>query len=230
MTHFPLHHVARPALDRAAGVKPPLLVLLHGYGSNEDDLFALAPYLDERCVIVSARGPITLSPGAYAWFRIAFVGGWSEAAGEGAPFSVDAAAADESCRLLIQFVEDAARAYDADRQRVFLLGFSQGASMALLALLRAPDAVAGVAAMSGFLLPIEDLSPAQRAALAGKPVILTHGTDDDIVPIALGRQARDALSALPVALTWREYPMQHQITDESLNDVSQWLSELTIGD
>ncbi len=224
MTQFPLHHLARPALDRAAGVKPPLLVLLHGYGSNEEDLFGLAPWLDERCVIVSARGPLTLSPGAYAWFRIAFVAGWSDAAGEGAPFSVDVAAADESCRLLIQFVEDAARAYDADPQRVFLLGFSQGASMSLSALLAAPDRVAGVAAMSGFLLPTEYLSPAQRAALAGKPVMLTHGTDDDIVPIALGRQARDALSALPVALTWREYPMRHQITDESLDEVSQWLS------
>lgn len=229
MMQLPLHHLARPALDRRADVKPPLLVLLHGYGSNEADLFGLAPYLDERCAIVSARGPLTLSPGAYAWFRIAFVGGWTEAAGdESTPFSVDVAGADESCRLLIQFIEDAARAYDADPQRVFLLGFSQGASMALRVLLSAPRTVAGVAAMSGFLLPTEDFSPAQRAALAGKPVILTHGTDDDIVPIALGRQARDALSALPLALTWREYPMRHQITDESLDDVSRWLGQLTI--
>lgn len=221
-----LHHLARPALARAAGAKPPLLVLLHGYGSNEADLFSLSPYLDERCVIVSARGPLMLSPGAYAWFRIAFTGGWTDAAGAGAPFSVDVAGADDSCRLLIQFIEDAARAHDADPQRIFLLGFSQGASMGLRALLTAPDKVAGVAAMSGFLLPVEDLSPAHRAALAGKPVILTHGTDDDIVPIALGRQARDTLSTLPVALTWREYPMRHQITDESLDDVSQWLSAL----
>lgn len=226
MTQFSLHHLARPALDRVAGAKPPLLVLLHGYGSNEEDLFSLAPYLDERCAIVSARGPITLSPGAYAWFRIAFIGGWTDAAGAGAPFSVDVAGADESCRLLIQFIEDATRAYDTDPQRVFLLGFSQGASMSLRALLTAPDTVAGVAAMSGFLVPMEDISPAQRAALAGKPVILTHGTDDDIVPIALGRQARDTLSALPVALTWREYPMRHQITDASLDDVSRWLNKL----
>lgn len=225
MTQLPLHHLARPALDRVAGAKPPLLVLLHGYGGNEEDLFSLAPYLDERCAIVSARGPITLSPGAHAWFRIAFIGGWTETAGAGAPFSVDVAGADESCQLLIQFIEGATRAYDADPQRVFLLGFSQGASMSLRALLTAPDRVAGVAAMSGFLLPTEDLSPAQRAALAGKPVILTHGTDDDIVPIALGRQARDTLSTLPVALTWREYPMRHQITDESLDDVSLWLEQ-----
>ncbi len=226
MMPLSLHHLARPALDRPAGVKSPLLVLLHGYGSNEEDMFSLTPYLDERCVIVSARGPITLSPGAYAWFRIAFVGGWTDVDGAGAPFSVDMAAADESCRLLIQFIEDAVRAYDADPQRVFLLGFSQGASMALRVLLRAPAKVAGVAAMSGFLLSAEALSSAQHAALAGKSVILTHGTDDDIVPIGLGRQARDALSALPLALTWREYPMRHQITDESLDDVSQWLGEL----
>ncbi len=225
MMPLSLHHLARPALDRPAGVKPPLLVLLHGYGSNEADLFSLTPYLDARCVIISARGPITLSPGAYAWFRIAFVGGWTDVAGEGAPFSVDLAAADESSRLLSQFIEDAVRAYDADPQRVFLLGFSQGASMALRVLLSAPDKVAGVAALSGFLLPTEAPSPAHCAALANKPVILTHGTDDDVVPIGLGRQARDALSALPLTLTWREYPMRHQITDESLDDVSQWLSE-----
>ena len=217
MQALSLVHLMRPPLDAAGDGKPPLLVLLHGYGSNEADLFGLAPYLDERFLIVSARGPIELSPGAYAWFHITF---------GGVGFGVDQDEARQSCRTIIQFIDEAVRAYDADPQRVFLAGFSQGASMSLSVLMAAPEKVAGVAAMSGFLLPANEDEPALGARLAGKPVLLVHGDDDDIVPVLLGRRARDTLSTLPVDLTYREYAMRHQVTDESLDDVSQWLSQL----
>ena len=214
MTNLPLTHLVRRPLDVSAS--PPMLVLLHGYGSNEQDLFALAPYLDERFLIVSPRAPYTLSPGYYAWFNLEV--------GPGG-ITVDEAEAVSSRPRLIQFIRAAAEAYGADPQRIYLAGFSQGATMSLGVMLAAPDSVAGVVAMSGFLLPAFVEQAAPDGQFAGLPVLVVHGEEDELVPVTRGRECRDVLSRLPVALAYREYPMRHQISDESLDDVSQWLSE-----
>ena len=65
---------------------------------------------------------------------------------------------------------------------------------------------------------------ADREALAGKPVLITHGLYDPVLPIEHGRSARDYLSSLPLELTYREYPMAHEVTAESLRDVAAWLT------
>jgi len=215
MSDLPLKHIVRQPLDGAGAAPPPALILLHGYGSNESDLFSLSPYLDERFLIVSPRGPHTLSPGSYAWFNL-------DIGPNG--LRIDQAEADASRLLLIQFIQDAVKAYGADARRVYLMGFSQGASMSLNVMLSAPELLAGVVAMSGFLLPNAGEHPLTGDRVKDFPVMVVHGLDDDLVPVAQGRACRDALSDLHVALTYREYPMGHQTTDESLDDVSQWLS------
>jgi phospholipase/carboxylesterase len=115
-------------------------------------------------------------------------------------------------------------AYNADPQRVYLMGFSQGAIMSLSIMLTEPALLAGVVAMSGSLprevLPIA--APPEQ--LQGFPVMQVHGTYDDVLPIEEGRAVRDHLSRLPVNLTYHEYDMAHQVTQESLDDVRSWLS------
>src|SRR4051794_33373186 len=112
------HLVSRP--QQAGAGAPPLLILLHGVGSNEHDLFGLAPYLDPRFLIVSARAPYVMMPGMYAWFEIGWVG---------TEIVVDPQQAEASRKLIGEFVQEAAAAYGADPGRVYLLGFSQGAIM-----------------------------------------------------------------------------------------------------
>jgi phospholipase/carboxylesterase len=105
------------------------------------------------------------------------------------------------------------------------MGFSQGAMMSLALTLTRPEKVAGVAAMSGRLpKQLLELEP-DREALAGKPILVTHGLYDPVLPVEQGRAARDYLATLPVELTYREYPMGHEVSMESLRDVAAWLKE-----
>ena len=210
------HLVRQPAAPIAGGPPPPLLVLLHGVGSNESDLFGLAPYLDRRFLIVSARAPVVMGYGAYGWFNIEFTP---------AGLVADVAQARASLQQLSVFVGELVETYSADPRRVYLLGFSQGAMMSLSLMLSQPEGIAGVVAMSG-RLPSEILAEVRDAgAFAGLPVLVTHGTFDQVLPIENGRAIRDALTALPVALTYREYPMAHEVSQESLRDVTAWLTQ-----
>lgn len=211
-----LVHLTAPPRAPGAG-KPPLLLLLHGVGSNERDLFALAPQVvDPRYFVVAARGPIELQPDAHAWYRVDFT-----------PTGItwDAAQAEASRQRLIAFLDELVAIHPVDPDRVYLLGFSQGAIMALAVALTRPEKVAGAAALSGRLRleDLPELAPAER--LAGMPVLVQHGRYDPLLPIELGRATRDQLARLPVDLAYREYPMGHHVTPESLADLSRWLRE-----
>jgi phospholipase/carboxylesterase len=208
-----VHRVLEPR-QKPSG-RPPLLLLLHGIGSNEDDLFGLAPYLDGRFLVASARAPLSMGPGSFGWFNIEFTP-------QG--FVADLDQAEQSRTLLLKFIDELVETYEADSACVFLMGFSQGAMMSLSAALTQPDRVRGVVAMSG-RLPSQVLAQgaATPEALRGMPVFVSHGIYDPVLPIDSGRDCREKLEALPVVLTYREYPMGHEVSMESLRDVATWL-------
>lgn len=207
------HHAAPPKSGLA--VKPPLLLLLHGYGAHEADLFSVAPYLDERFLVVSPRAPITLSLMSHAWFNLGFTP-------QG--IAVDAAEIETSRQALHRFVGEVVAAYQCDPAAVYLAGFSQGAMMSLAVALTFPGTAAGVVAMSGRVLPQTLAQITDKEALLGLPVFVAHGTRDQVVPISHGRETRAQLSELPVELTYREYNIAHEISTESLHDVTRWLT------
>jgi phospholipase/carboxylesterase len=206
------HLVHQPILEEDA---PPLLLLLHGVGSNEHDLIALAPFLDKRFLIISARAPNTLEPGSYAWLDVDFT--------PQGPI-IDPAQAEASRKALIAFLDEAVTAYGADPKQVYLMGFSQGAIMSASVALTRPELVAGVVLMSGRILP--EIQPLMAASekLEGLPFMVVHGTADMVLPIHHGRASQQLLSSLPVELTYHEYPMGHEVSQKSLADVTTWLS------
>ena len=210
-----VHRVAAPRVAPAPGVRPPLLVLLHGVGSNEDDLFGLAHYFDARFLIVSARAPLANPPG-YGWYPIVFTPDGIEADESYAPSSRD---------KIVAFVREALAGYGADPGQVFLLGFSQGAAMSLYTALTHPEEIAGVAALSGRLLPQVPEEAAAAARLLGKPFLVQHGTLDPVLPLANGRAIRDFLEKRPVDLDYREYTMAHELTQQSLVELVGWLRD-----
>jgi len=193
-----------------------MLLLLHGIGSNERDMAALAPFLDPRLVVLSVRSPLPIGPDAYAWFRVAFT-----------PHGpvVDAEQAAQGLELLPRFARAAAAAYGADARRVYVAGFSQGGIMALGGLLTAPETFAGAIMMSGRLPDevLERAAPPQR--LRGKGVLVLHGTQDATLPVAHGRAARERLERLPVDLTYREFEMGHTVSLPSLQFAARWLAQ-----
>jgi phospholipase/carboxylesterase len=209
-----IHLVHQPSSREGA---PPLLLLLHGVGSNEHDLFELVPALDKRFLIISVRAPNTLEPGSYAWFEIMFR--------PGLPPLINPEQAEASRKALLRFINEAVSAYGADASQVYLMGFSQGAIMSASIMLTQPKLVAGAVLMSGRVLP--EVLPLRAPAeeLAGFPVLVVHGRADAVLPIHHARESRQLLSELPVKLDYREYAMGHEVSLESLSDVSEWLSE-----
>lgn len=207
------YHLSRPAAQAEGDC--PLLVLLHGYGSDERDLMGLAPYLDPRFQVVSVRAPQALAMGGYAWFAVQFT-----------PFGLvlDHTQAQESRQQLEAWLEALVAAPGVDRSRVFLLGFSQGAGMALGLALHRPELVTGVAFLSGLVVP--QMMPAgDPKKLSALSVLMTHGRQDPLIPIAQGRASRLLLEQLPVRLRYQEYEMGHEISEECLEEVRGWLAE-----
>jgi phospholipase/carboxylesterase len=210
-----LHHVVRP--PSAGHGKPPVLVLLHGVGSNERDIAALAPAMDPRFLVVSVRSPVVLGPDAYGWFNVRFT-----ARGP----VIDAQEAKAAWETLNKFIPEVVAQHNGDASQVYIAGFSQGGIMALAALLVAPESVAGAACMSGRLLAEVLPHAAPRERLAGKPVLVLHGTGDSRLVIDNARKARTTLESLGVGLTYHELPMGHEVTSESLRLVADWLTGL----
>lgn len=208
-----LHHLVRRA--QLGPGKPPVLILLHGVGSNERDMASLAPAMDPRFLVVSVRSPIELGPDAFAWFHVTFT--------PQGP-AIEGAEAVEGWKTLTRFTRDIVDKYGGDASRVYIAGFSQGGIMALAALLTAPELIAGAVCMSGRLLPEILPHRASRELLAGKPVFIMHGTADNRLGIDYARSARTTLQELSLDLTYRELPMGHEITRDSLAQVTSWLS------
>jgi phospholipase/carboxylesterase len=207
----PLHYIVRPPAAENPQGSQPLLVLLHGYGSNEEDLLGLAPYLDPGFLIVSVRAPHPLDFGGFAWFPIDFTP-------NGLVLHYDLAR--EARDRVAGLVEVLQREHPVDR--TYLLGFSQGASMVMSTALVRPELCAGVVFLSGIC--VEEMMPEGNGeALQGLPVLMTHGRQDMVIPIHQGRTARALLRRLPLDLTCREYDMGHEINPECLADTRDWL-------
>jgi phospholipase/carboxylesterase len=210
-----VERVVRPR--QAASGAPPLLVMLHGIGADENDLLPIASSLDARLLVVSLRAPRHYH-GGWAWFDIAW----------GADGSVrpDVEQARAALGDVVRWLAAAPARLGADERRVFLLGFSQGAMMSLGVLQTTPDRLAGVVALSG--RPVDGLvtGPAAPDAIARVPLFVGHGTRDDVLPIANGRVVRDTFAPLVRDFTYREYPVAHGIAPGELADVAAWLAAL----
>lgn len=209
-----VHVVRRASVEPQSGERPPLLLLLHGVGANERQMASLAPAFDSRFLVLSVRSPLVLGPDAFAWFHVSFT--------PQGPVIVEEEAA-AGWERIARFTDDAVETYNADPARVYVAGFSQGGIMALAALLTAPEQFAGAVCMSGRLLPEVLPHAASHGRLDGKPVLMIHGADDPKLGVGLARWAREQLEGFPLSLTYRELPMTHAITPESLEIVTSWL-------
>jgi phospholipase/carboxylesterase len=204
-----------PRQGAPGGKKPPLLLMLHGVGANERDLLPLAPELDPRLHILSLRAPLTRGPNSYAWFTVAFLP---------TGFKIAPEQLDASRKRVVEFIRAAVKRYDADLERVYLLGFSQGAIMSLTVALTEPELLAGVIALSGRIPPEVEPWIVAPERTAGLPVFLAHGREDSVIPYEWAERARPILERQRVALEYHAYDMEHQIGAQTLADLTAWLT------
>ena len=208
------HRLARARRPDPAG-RPPLLVLLHGIGADEDDLFPLASLLDPRFTVVSLRAPRPYGPGR-AWFHIDWL--------PDGTVQPDVAQAHAALIELERWLAAAPARFGTDPERTFLLGFSQGAMMSVGLLRRAPARLAGVVALSGRAPDglFEPEAPAD--AVARVPLLVAHGVHDDLLPVAHGRRMRELFASLSRDFTYREFPVAHGIAGDEVTLVREWLT------
>ncbi|MBI3304580.1 MAG: dienelactone hydrolase family protein [Deltaproteobacteria bacterium] len=209
-----IHTIFEPP---GAGPHPTLLTL-HGFGANALDLLGLAPYLcSGKFLVLCPQGPLQVPLGGGA------VGyGWYPFVGSGM-FDIRAvlAAREE----LQAFLADALQRYPIDSKKLAVLGFSQGGVMAYSLGFGEPERFAALAALSSWL-PQDLLSALPDVpATEQLPVLIQHGSRDELVDVGRARQSVETLRNLRVQITYREYDMGHEINARSLGDLSAWLQE-----
>jgi len=201
-----------PAHHESSTLKYPTLLALHGRGSNEEDLIGLAPSLPDDFLWISPRGSFSLGPDGYEWFQITQIG------------KPDPTRLANTLRTIHQFIDEIIQAYPVDKDRLYLLGFSQGTIVSLSYALTQPQRVAGVIAQSGYI-PHESGLQIDQAGVRNKPFLLIHGIQDTMLPVDWARRSRDTLQNLEAEVEYHEFNMGHQVTAESLNVISSWLEK-----
>ena len=197
--------------------KNPLILLLHGYGSNEQDLFSFASELPEEYYVISARAPYDLQYGSYAWYAINFDADENK-------FS-DHDQAKESRDLIAVFIEELLANYAIDSQQVTLLGFSQGTILSYAVALSYPEKVQRVVALSGYLNEAIIKENYKNNDFSNLQMFVSHGSSDQVVPVIWARKAPGILQDLGIPTVYKEYPVGHGVAPQNFADLKNWLQK-----
>ncbi len=208
-----LEHIIRKPTD-SAGNKPPVIFLLHGYGSNEEDLFSFAEELPDNYFIISARAPIAMQPYGNAWYHI-------HIDHEGVKSS-DNEGAKKSRDMIAAFIDECIKAYDLDPYNVTLLGFSQGTILSYAVALSYPEKVKNVIGLSGYIND-EIIDLKSNAAYAHLNIYNSHGSVDQVIPIDAARKTPPFLKKLGISATLSEFPVGHGVHPTNFYEFKKWL-------
>lgn len=208
-----LEHTIRPS--NITDKKPPVLFMLHGYGSNEEDLFSFAAELPKEFCIISMRAPHLLQPMGYAWYAINFDaqnGKWS-----------DDKQAVESREKIVKFIDEACTTYHLDSDNVTLLGFSQGTILSYAVALSYPDKIKNVVALSGYInekILAEGFEEKNHSELS---IYASHGMVDQVIPVEWAQRTPIFLKKLGVDHVYEEFHAGHGVAPKNFYALKSWL-------
>jgi len=208
-----LHYLLRQS--KTSIENPPLLVLLHGYGSNEDDLFSFAEELPDTFLIVSLQAPHAMGSGSFAWYSINFDD-------KNGKFS-DLKQAKESIDQIAIFIDEIKIKYNTKTNQTFLLGFSQGAILSYSLSLFYPNKVQHVIALSGYINT--ELIPATISKEIKTDYYCSHGSVDQVLPVEWARKSKPFLDDLGFQNVYFEYPVGHGVAPQNFYSFKTWIEE-----
>lgn len=199
--------------------KTPVLIMLHGYGSNETDLFDISKSIDERYIVFSLRAPYVLKDGGFSWYDLQFL--------PQQQFTYNYKEAKESRKKILSFISNACKAYNVDSSQVILMGYSQGTIMAYDVALSAPTKIKGVVALSGLLLEETKAIKTDWTKAINVKFFIAHGYSDNVIKIVEADKANTFLKSKKVIdVTYKNYEMPHAIMGNELNDIKKWLKKV----
>ncbi|MFJ7949893.1 alpha/beta hydrolase [Lysinibacillus sp. NPDC096418] len=208
-TPFTFKHTQPSNMD--PNKKYPAIFLLHGMGSNEDDLPQLVQDFKEQCHIFSLRGPITQKPG-YAFFTIQEIG------------KPDRAIFDKVLVALQRFMLEAISEYQIDPNKVYVLGFSQGAILAQSLAFSMGNLIRGVVALSGYTPKFVTEEYAIRP-VDHLQIFISHGDYDYVIPSQWGIESKETFERFGANVVFKQYPDGHGVTPDNMRDLIAFLAQ-----
>ncbi|MFO7662373.1 MAG: dienelactone hydrolase family protein [Chloroflexota bacterium] len=186
----------------------PTIVLLHGRYGNEEVMWIFRRTAPQPWLMVAPRANLSESAGRYSWLH------------QPADYWPDLEEFDPAVETLNKFTQALPQLYNADPDRMYLMGFSQGAAVAISLALRDPHLVRGIASLVGFAPKME--STAIEGVLNGLPVFMAVGTEDMRVPIEESQRSAELLRRAGTSLTYKTYPTGHKVSGEGMKDLKNW--------
>jgi len=197
--------------------KAPCIVMLHGYGSDENDLFSFASELPVEYAIISLKAPIAMQPFGNAWYNIYF----DNSEGK---FSDDEQAI-ASRDLAVGCLDEIISVYPVDPDNITLLGFSQGTILSFAMALSYPEKVKQVVGLSGYInekIVKEGYADNDFSKLR---VYSSHGSVDQVIPVEWARKTKPFLEKLNIPVTYSEFPVGHGVAPQNFFEFKKWLEE-----
>lgn len=207
-----LAHNYRPS--NVAG-KSAAIIMLHGYGSDENDLFSFASEISPAYTIISLKAPIPMQPFGNAWYEIYFD------ANEG-KFSNDEQAIN-SRELVVGCIDEIIEKYPVDPQNITLLGFSQGTILSFAVALSYPEKVQRVIGLSGYINQGILKENFRKNDFKNFKVYSSHGSVDQVIPVAWARKTPAFLKSLGIPCTFSEFPVGHGVAPQNFYEFKNWL-------
>jgi phospholipase/carboxylesterase len=214
-----LHYIYRE--PTTISTRPPLIIILHGQGADENDLFSLAQKLPGKFMVVSARAPYVYytdeNTKKYQWYDSELIDGTKV---------IEKYQFKKSQVVILKFINQIVHKYNLDSTNVFVLGFSQGGNMAYAVGLTKPDQVRGIAVLSGRIL--NELKPMITISedLKKLNVFIAHGTYDNSIKIEEAAKSVEYIKQLGIDPVFKEYSEGHHISSEMLSDLISWLNKV----
>ncbi|OAD92559.1 phospholipase [Aequorivita soesokkakensis] len=210
-----LEHNYRPAKN--ASENPPAIIMLHGFGSDENDLFSFASELPEKYAIISLKAPIRLEPYGNAWYNIYFDNSQGK-------FSDDEQAI-ASRELVSKCIDEVIEKYKIDKNNITLLGFSQGTILSFAVALSYPEKVKNVIGLSGYINEEILKDGFEKNDFSKLKVYTSHGSVDQVIPVQWARKTEPFLKNLNIDCTYSEFPVGHGVAPQNFYELKNWLEK-----
>lgn len=208
-----LHHIIKA--PKIASNKAPVVILLHGYGSNEEDLFSFAAELPEELFVIAVRAPRDLEPYGYSWYDIAYTATEKVS---------DDEQAVESREAVANFIDEVVENYPVDETNVTLLGFSQGTILSYSVAFTYPEKVKNVIALSGYLNHnIFEVSDDKDYSHLN--FYCSHGSVDQVIPVEAARKIAPFMELNNLQHVYEEFPIGHGVAPQNFYSFKAWLEK-----
>ena len=216
-----------PSIEIETAAQPTHAVIwLHGLGASGEDFVPIVPELNlpkdlaVRFIFPHApQIPVTINAGYVmpAWYDILSLAKDAR--------QVDLVGIEQS-RVQINALIEREKSRGIAADHIVVAGFSQGGAMAYSVGLTYPERLAGVMALSAYIPSVEELASQRHTVNQQTPIFVAHGTQDPVVGLALGQQAVDWLQQHAYPVKWHQYPMQHQVCFEQIQQIGVWLRQV----